>query len=97
MGILAPAVVSHLLFGEQREHFVHKSRLIGSLDHADGLLVELGHGFVAFRAEVRPDQHFVNAVAHVGQSQIGNGIDLSLGHVHFKKVFHRFFPRFRRS
>ena len=38
--------------------------------------VELGHGFLAFGAQVAPAQQLPDPVADVGKTQIGDGVDL---------------------
>ena len=50
---------------------------------------------IALGAEVGTDQDLENTVPHMGQTQIGDGVDILPAHVHFKKVFHICFPLFR--
>ena len=61
------------------------------------MFMKLIHLLAAAGAEEGAAENFVNAVTHVSKAQIGNGIHLRLRHIHFKKVFHKFSPRFSRN
>ena len=46
------------------------------------------------RAIATEDVKAVSRIPGVGKAQIGNGIDLPLVHIHYKKVFHSCPPKF---
>ena len=96
VGILAPAVVGQFLFRQQGQQLFHKLRLGLGLDQVDGVPVEVAYILAASGTEVTPAQDLEDAVAHVGQAQIGNGVDFLLIQIHFEVIFHRF-PRFTRN
>ena len=61
---------------QQGQQLVHKLCLRRSLHHVYGIPVEIAHILAASGAEVATAQDFKDAVAHVGQAQIGDSIDL---------------------
>ena len=97
MGVLAAAVVSQFFLCQKGEHPVRKLCLRCGFYHADGLLMKLGNLFSAMGAKIGTAQQFIHTVTHMGKTQIGNGIHLCLGHIHFEIVFHRSFPRSNRN
>ena len=65
-------------------------------------LVYLGAGWQPLRglsigAKPGPAQQLIDPIADMGKAQIGNGVNSGFRQVHFKKVFHRSFPRFTRN
>ena len=50
----------------------------------------------AAMTQAAPAQQLPHAVTNVGQTQIGNGVNLLPGQIHLKIVFHSFPPRFTR-
>ena len=77
-----------LLLTEQGQELVGKFRLGRGLDHRNGILVHPAHGQPVVGAEPGTGQQLKHAVTDVGQTQIGDGIDLLGVHLELEVVFH---------
>ena len=90
VSVFPPAIVGKLLLGQQGQQLVYEFCLRRGLHHLNGVVVQLPHGLFPLSAEVAPAENLKHAVPHMGKPQIGNGVDLRLGQVHFEIIFHNF-------
>ena len=85
MGIFAPAEEAQFLLRQMGQHFVGKFCLGRGLDQLDRIPMEILDGLVTLQAQIAAAQQFKHTVTHMGQAQIGDGIDLVFGKIYSLK------------
>ena len=70
---------------------------VEAIESMAGMPAEALDGVLTTGAQIGPAHQFIYPITHMGKTQIGDCVNLQPGHVHFKKVFHISFPRFKRS
>jgi hypothetical protein len=47
---------------------------------------------IPLHAQIAAAHQFIHTIANMSKTQIGNGVDLPLGHIGLKIIFHRVTP-----
>ena len=96
MGVFAPAVIGGFLLGEVGQQYIGKFRLGGGVHQLNSIPMQLQRRVIPLDAQIAAAENFKHRVSHVGQSQVGDGVDFVLIQIHLKIVFHSLDPRFTR-